>query len=416
MKYLSQFSLILFLVSLAYNVRSQDTLSAEQLQPLTHPFNIVNGELTGDGASFLKNEMAKAQFTMIGEFHGSARISQFTEAVIPVLDAQGCKTFVLEVGPITGQILDGLGENIRAELKDINEKYMMVNEDYVDIPIPFFDHVEDAAFLQQAKSKGWDVVGIDQEYLSGYQQLIDKMYENLSVDQQAVHKELHQATSDSLSVFYEEFEDDKSDLFRNIKKSPLFKKYLSEMSAEPQNIEIVEALLASNEIYLMNSNRQWYGNNSTRAKYMKRQLREQLAGNDFDLSADKLLIKTGAYHVSRGLSPMAVYDVGNTLSEIAEFNGNSSLNITFTNRFYFEDGVLQDASLSKKKWEMRTKDLAQMGRKEEWVVIDLRPLIKGHHYYPIKYKPNKYVINLAERFDLLVIPATEGQPTPNYDK
>ena len=81
-------------------------MTIEQLLPLTKPFDIQQGELTGEGASFLKNVMSKAQYTMLGEYHGSFRISEFTKAIVPYLDSQGYKTMILEVGPITGNLLN----------------------------------------------------------------------------------------------------------------------------------------------------------------------------------------------------------------------------------------------------------------------------------------------------------------------
>ena len=74
---------------------AQDSLSAKQLKPLTYAFDIVEGKLIGEGEVFLKQEMAKAQFTMLGEYHGSMRISEFTNAIIPVLNNLNYKAMVL---------------------------------------------------------------------------------------------------------------------------------------------------------------------------------------------------------------------------------------------------------------------------------------------------------------------------------
>ena len=122
----------------------------------------------------------------------------------------------------------------------------------------------------------------------------------------------------------------------------------------------------------------------------------------------------GGYHLSRGFSPLALYEVGNTLSELAAYHGNESLNIGFSSRFFLSDWTLQDYLQSDRPYHKRYKDLIQMGKKNEWVVIDLRPLIKGHYYHPVKYRFNKYVEDLVKRYDLLIIPKQDRHPTPNY--
>ena len=397
-------------------INAQDTLSIEDLTPYTYTFDIENGKLTGAGGRFLMEEVSKAQFTMIGEYHSSLRISELTEAMIPVLDHVGYKTLVLEVGPTTGQFLNGLTVNTEERLKEVNEKYLIKEEDgYINTPIPFFENVEDASFLSEAKKNKWNVIGIDQEFIHGYKMLMEMMFEHLNDAQKSQHLELYKEAGDSLDHYYAKDIDGEMNFSIAVANSAVINKFLFEMSIAPKNQEIIEALKASNHIYRLNAERQWFENNSTRIKYMKHQLRAQLAANNFNLENDKLLIKMGGYHLSKGFSPLGLYEVGNTLNEIAEFNGHSALNITFSNRFYMEDGAMVDILNSKNKYDQRLKDLNRMGKKDEWVVIDLRPMVKGHFYRPVKFKFNENIEGLVKKYDLLIIPKIEMDPTPNYD-
>lgn len=399
----------------AHNAYGQDSLSVAQLKPITYSFDIENGKMIGDGKTFLSEELSKAQFTMIGEYHGSKRISEFTEAIIPILDSVGYKTMVTEVGPITGQILNDLNSNIQIRIESIIEKYKFVEEDgYVNTPFPFFENIEDANFLEEAKNRNWRIIGIDQEYYYSHQMLIDKMYNNLSSEKQLLNKELYEHVTDSITKYYIMDINGEMDLALSIKNSSILKDFTTTTSTTLQNDEIAEALYASNHIYFLYSNNQWFENNSTRIKYMKSQLRKQLQRNEFNLNKDKLLIKMGQYHLSKGFSPLGLYEVGNTLNEIAEYHGNTALNIAFSSRFYMEDGEVVDILESDNQYEQRLNDLNQMGEKDEWVVIDLRPMIKGHFYRPVKYKFNEHVEDLVKRYDLLVIPKIETEPTPNY--
>lgn len=396
---------------------SQDTLTAEQLQPLTYIFNVENGRLTGEGAAFLQKELAASQFTMLGEYHGSERISEFTKALIPELDDLGYKHMALEVGPISGKILNEMGPNVIDELRKINDKYVIeVQKGRSFTPIPFFSNISDAQFLAETKRKQWTILGIDQEFIFGYQMLMDKIFDNLSPKQQARNKKHYLRATDSLKAYYTKQFTGGPDFSESVKSSVILAKFFTEAIREPKNRPVVEAFQASNHIYWLYSKKQWFENNSQRIQYMKAQLRSQLLGMGFDVSQDKMLIKMGGYHLSKGFSPLRLFEVGNMLNELAEFHGNKALNIGFSSRFYKENGELKDIMDSPKEYNKRLSGLNQMGRQDEWVVIDLRPMVKGHYYYPVKYKFNEHIEDLVKRYDLLVIPKTEIDPTPNYNE
>ena len=398
------------------NTHAQDSLSVEHLKPYTYVFDIVDGRLVGEGEAFLKQEMSKAQFTMLGEYHGSKRISEFTNAIIPILNDVGYKAVAFEVGPITGQILNKMEGNVESQLKEQHNKYLTKDDDgYVNTPFPFFDNKEDAQFLKTAKSNSWNVFGIDQEYYDSYVMLTDKMFSNMSKPDKKEHYDLYTKTIEELKQFYKDDQNDKQNFHVSLSNSELFKDFTQKMTLEPKNVEILNAMKSSSEIYLLNINRKWYENNVTRIKYMKSQLKRGLGNLNFNISTDKLLIKMGGYHLSKGFSPLGIYEVGNTLNELAEFNGNKALNIGFTTRFYMEDGQLKDNTASENRYYKNQMALIQMGKKDQWVVIDLRPLIKGYHYYPQKFKLNRYIDNLAQRYDLIIIPKVEVDGIPNYD-
>jgi len=122
----------------------------------------------------------------------------------------------------------------------------------------------------------------------------------------------------------------------------------------------------------------------------------------------------GANHLSKGFSPLRLFEVGNMLNEIAEFHGNKTFSMSFSTRFYENDGVVKDIMDSEKQYETYLNNLNQMGKKDEWVVIDLRPLIEGTYYYPEKYKIDKNVEDLMKRYDVIIIPKLEVDPVKNY--
>lgn len=413
--FLTKILLGLFTALLCQVTSAQDSLSTKQLEPLTHYFDIEANELIGEGTEFLKKILSDAQFTMIGEYHGSARISELTQALIPLLDEAGYKRMALEVGPITGRLLNQMDTNALEALKEINNTYLIREEDgYVNAPIPFFEFTEDALFLVEAKKRGWEVFGIDQEFLYGYPMLLDQMYANLPDTSKGIVKQLYDSAKDSLNVFYRSDIDGSRDLAESIRKSIAIKSFTDKASMAPSNSGLINALYDSNHIYWLYSQGKWFENNSERIRYMKARLREGLEASGFALESDKLLIKMGGYHMSKGFSPLGLYEVGNTLNELAEFYGNKAISIGFSMRFYEEDGEVKDMLQSENAYRQRYRDLNQMGRKDEWAVIDLRPMIKGHFYRPVKYSFNEHIEELIKRFDLLIIPKMEVDPTPNY--
>lgn len=411
-------TLILLLAFSSCNLCAQDSLTVELLSKITHEFSIENGQLVGTGAEFLKEETGQSQFTMIGEYHGSKKISEFTTALIPELKKHGYSTMGLEVGPISGQVLSELSsdpEQVQNNLKVLNEKYLYLEDGDAYGPIPFFENVEDADFLKQVSLADWNIIGIDQEFYFSFPMLLDSMYAHLPAEKKRELSETHTTVQDSVEHYFILDSNDGPALSISLTQSAILQDYLDQLSKIPENEEIATAFRKSIEIYKLYAESKWFDNNKTRIQYMKQQLNKGLREKGFDIAKDKMLIKMGAYHLAKGITPLGFLEVGNTLSEIAAFHGNKSLNITFTNRYYMEEGKLVDIMDTENKFQKRYLHLAQMGQKDKWVVIDLRRLLKGIHYYPIRHLVNEQVSELINRYDILIIPPTETEPTPNYD-
>lgn len=415
---LRQLSLLLLLNSGLHSfVSSQDSLSLLSLKNISYPFNITNGTLIGSGADFLSQETEKAQFTMIGEYHGSKNISIFTSALIPELNKVGYKTLVLEVGPISGQYLDGLSKEkptLMKELESLNKKYKLEDDGEYNTPIPFFSMKEDAAFLAEAKSKSWDIIGIDQEYCMGYKMLIDDLFSKLNAENQTSYSSSYGQAKKELSTLYQKWTKNEVKFFNSIQSSQAISTFLDEMSTFSVNTSTVEAFKKSVEIYGLNDKRKWYENNATRVKYMKQCLREGLTKKAFNTKSDKLLIKMGGYHLSKGFSPLALFEVGNTLNEIAEYNGNTALNIGFMNRYEMENNEIVDALDSDNPFIQKRSHFLSLGDKKEWIIVDLRPIRAGYYYYPQKYLLNEAEEKIIQRYDLLILTPLEEKGSPNY--
>ncbi len=402
-----------FSLILVPQLRGQDSLNTDLIKPFARFFEIKDGRLDGAGASFIEEASENSQYTLIGEYHGSKKISEFTEALIPQLDEHNYRYFALEVGPISAKKLTQWSQStndVQQALFDFNHRYNYMDGDFT--AIPFFSYKEDAAFLQQSALRNWALIGLDQEFYFGFEMLLDVLFEQLNSKEQQQYQSAYQTAKDSLNAITRDDIAEKRRLPTEVNHCSAIQDFLDQMNLISGNEATVDAFRTSIALYKMNNDRQWRANNEQRALYMKQNMRQSMEQLGFDLKQDKMLIKMGGYHNSRGQSPMEVFDVGNMMSELAEFHGNSSLHITFTPRFYMEEGRVKDQL--QEEPDGRYNIFAALGKKDQWVVIDLREIQHGLYYYPIKYRVTKEVEDLIKRYDLLIIPPIEADPTPNY--
>ncbi|MEQ1604788.1 MAG: hypothetical protein ABL999_07950 [Pyrinomonadaceae bacterium] len=394
-------------------------LAVADLEKHTYYFEIADNKLEGAGARFLTDEIKQSQFVLLGEYHGSMRIAEFTKAAIPVFSAAGCRTFALEIGPVSGEILSRLSTNpdqAVSKLKTFNSKYAVVGKNRTFTPIPFFGGVEDADFLTESRKEGWRLLGLDQEGSFAYVPLVDEMYANLGAKKQAEIKALYEQVTRSLSDFYLAGIADGKGHYKTILDSKAFNQFLTlTEEGSPKNKKIADAIRFTSEIFYMNDNnvRKYYEANSDRIQYMKRSLAEGFRKLRFDTRKDRMLVKMGAVHTGRGFSPLSLFEVGNTLSEIAAFNGNRSLHIEFGARYFIEDGKETDALADEKGFLYRYQAFLQMAKNDQWTVIDLRPLRKTV-FYQRKFDLDPIIHEIFKNHDLYIMPPKDRDATPNY--
>ena len=394
-------------------------LTEQDLEKYTSYFQIADNKLIGDGAKFLTNEIIQNQFVILGEYHGSSEISKFTKAIIPIFHDAGCRTFGLEIGPISAQILAKLSKDSSKtieNLKAFNSENLVPMKTRSFTPIPFFSNVEDAEFLMEARKRNWNLLGLDQEFSFSYIPLFQTMFDNLKWGKQAELKPLFDKIITSIPAFYEADSQEKMSQYKAILESKEINNFLASASiGNPKNKQIADAIKFTTEIYYQNDRqiRRYYDANSSRVNYMKNNLSEGFRKIKFDQTKDKMLLKMGAVHTGRGFSPLSLFEIGNTLSELAVFNGNRSLHIEFGSRYFIENGKEVDALSNEKGFLYRYQAFLQMSKKDKWTVIDLRPL-RNTVFYQRKFNLDSIVLEIFKNQDLYVMPPVDKDPTPNY--
>jgi erythromycin esterase-like protein len=392
-------------------------LSEQDLAAHTYYFDIVDNKLTGPGGEFLAAEIRRSQYVLLGEYHGSLRISEFTKALIPLFHEAGCRHFGLEVGPVSAEILSELAQDpaqIKRNLHEFNTKFLVTMPKRTLTAIPFFSYVEDADFLAEARKRGWSLSGFDQEFAFSYRPLLERLYNNLKPQKKKELAGLYQEAVTTVNNAYETDSKGGQRSYITLQESAVYNLFLAAAAEKnPANRRIADALRKTTEIYAMNVLRKYYENNGTRIEYMKQNLRESFARLKFDLRQDKMLLKMGGVHTGRGFSPLAFFEIGNTLSELAKFHGNSSLHIDFGSRFYIEDGKEIDGLDDPKGFTYRFQPFLQMSKKDKWTVIDLRPLREAV-FYRDKFEFSSNVLEIFKNHDLYLMPPLDKDPTPNY--
>lgn len=353
---------------------SQDTISAEYIKHHTYEFQISENGLGGIGGEFLNKEFQNSQFVLLGELHGQARISEFTTAILPELSKVGFNYFCLETGPNSTKVMSELCNN-----NDVTTALYNFYSDYYkqvkDIPIPFFEGVEDAGFLEAAIENNFTLFGIDQEYYSSTLLIIDKL---LSLDKNENSIQYHSiAASYVKEQQIKDIEESDYKLHSHLVKSDELKNFFNSLDTTNTEIAgIIEDLTLSWRIYDLHSSN-LNQNLELRANYMK-----YLFSTNYRLFSEKeplpkILIKMGAYHTMRGITYNAVYDIGNLVSELSDFNGTNDLNIGFLYRYYIDEEEPEgyfDNSVGESNWLNQHRSILEQGQKENWVVIDLRSM------------------------------------------
>lgn len=410
--------LALYFFSTFSPVYSQDSLTVKILQPLTYHFNIKDGQLIGDGADFLKKEIASAQFTLLGDYIDSKNISELTTALIPILNTENYKTMALGIGSISAQKIQKeiqSSKHALDHLKSINNKYKFKEGDKTNLPIPDLKYVEDAVFIAKAVESDWAIIGFGNESWNGLILLLDEMYSNLTSDKNDNYKDSYKASVEAIKKHYAERNGDLLNFSNSIQNDSAIIDFIKIAATKTKNKLIIEEFNNSIQRAWMHASKMYFEKNEIRVLDEKRLLKQELENINFNIEQDKLFVKWDFNFLSKGFQPYAFYGIGNTLNEIAAYNGHSSLNIGVMRRFYLHENKIKDSLNNPNSQAEKLKGLLQMGLKDEWVAIDIRPLIQGHFYHPVKYLFNDTIKDLIKRYDIIIIPKTEREPTPNYD-
>ena len=246
--------------------------------------------------------------------------------------------------------------------------------------------------------------------------LADDLYDNLLPNNKQTYQNLYEETIAFLDQQYEAIEAHNSDevhkLMSQLTSAKCFNDFLDKMTICEGNRETVTAIQNSIEYWGMYGNQQYYEKNIWSAKKDKKKLAEDLKNQHFDFKKDKLFVKMYRNHLAKSMAVSGAFGVGNMLLEMANYHKNESLSIGIVRRFYEDGDTVKDLAQATDGFNKTYKDLVSLGKKEEWVLVDLRPFVKEIYYG--NYIQNFGLYKMFTRYDMLVIPKTDSKATANY--
>ncbi|EZH74166.1 hypothetical protein ATO12_14955 [Aquimarina atlantica] len=398
---------LLFLIILLFACFASKKLSAQNdysidsiIQSNKYTFKIVNNEIIGNGKDFLKKEAGNSQFFMIGELHGNQETPLFTSAILNLLKPVGYNNFAIEIGPFSNKKLLSIIKQ-KNGVDSLSNFYKKYNPDNLTNPIPFFDGMDEVRMLQTALINNYTIWGIDQEFVYAAPFLFDEIFntvkklKNNSKDYEQIYKKAHASLLKHLTT--------KSKSKFNLL---LMDKHILEFISESKGTDnevttLLTELEKSWQIYAYGNGptKQYFESNNSRAIMMKHYFFDYYKKALLKEPNPKMVLKMGSMHTVYGKNPLAIYDIGNTLYELAILNSSKSFNLALAGRYYIRSS---GEKIDRLKYVPEYKKLFEHQEKNLWTLLDLRPLKKAIYNGKIKIDDKKFK-KLLNRYDSVLL-------------
>lgn len=340
----------------------------------------TDGTLEDAGATIIAAAVSKARYVLIGEDHLSREIPQFATAICRVMVSGGLHAFAIETGPEVTRVVNA---NLRRS--DRVARIAAFAQAYPDV-MAFQngrDESDMAAACAQAAGPGFQMWGLDQEFLGATGFLLEQMLG-------ARPGPVARAAIEALAARDRGFTA-KAISSGSASDFAIFRLSDAEMQATRRAIaidggaranELFAALAETRDIYL-GQQTDGYASNGQRARLMKHTLVRHLADAP---PAARVLFKFGDVHMAKGVNNLRQRDLGNFVAERAEGEGVSSLHIAVygaRGQRATYGGVLRPLAITPfvmsedadYAWLKDALDLhARRAGQKDWMLVDLRAL------------------------------------------
>lgn len=339
---------------------AQKELSSEELLEYSHRFTINENFTFDDSTKVLwENMIGENRIVGIAEKHHSRELGKFTTALLPVLNEIGFKTFALELGPNSAEILNELvsGSIVLSEsIRSLNRKYG--KKPASKTPLVFVNRKSDIYFMNRAQTLGFEFWGLDQEYVYSYEMLLDRIN---SITTGNYNKKLFEEAKETVRKNLFKSKVGGEPVYCWYQSNETLTAYLNSVNKNSQALKIADDIRMSWEIYCNEASGAFAS--QQRADYMKSNFDSYFGKR----KPQKTLIKMGNIHLTHNESPFGVNDLGKHITMKAETESFGYINIRFFNPYLNGKYKGNRSSL---------KMLKSIGLKNQWTVVDLRPIRK----------------------------------------
>lgn len=381
---------------------AQENLTSDLLESQAFRFAIGDDLLLPENASMKwENWIEGNQFVGLAEVHNSRQLSLFTTALLTVLEEQGFNNLALELGPNTSEVLNEYAANsstLGEQIRDINNRYG--TSSVYKTPFIFINKQSDALFVNRAAELGFTFWGLDQEYAYSYEMLVDRLY-LLEPNPSDTQQELYSNTKELLQKRMFKSKVGGQPTYCWYQTNQTINDYLDSFEGNPTAEKMIADMRESWDIYCKSAT--GVGSNQQRANHMKDNFEDYYAKS---APLPKVFLKLGGVHLTHEKSPFGVDDMGKFLQEKASQNDTGFLSIRHL--IAYRNGK---SNIGKSGWTAVSVFL-ELGRKDQWTAVDLRPFRKQLQEGLI-IANEKYTYELMN-YDILLISPDDQYDKPNY--
>ena len=387
----------------ASHLAAQDSLLIRTLEANRYPVLVRDGRLEGAGGELLVREGSAARFVGLGEEHGIAEIPAFAAAWFTALAPHGFTHLAVEVGPVSGRLLDSLAAHGLEALAGFQRTHPP--------GFPFFILRQEAELLvavrgalPTARQVVW---GIDYDIL-GDRYLLPRLEraapagagrDSVRVIRELADRGIRRAVQEGNPghVFLFSAPDEPFEKLRAALRPP-------PGSEADQAIATMQETAAINRLFL--TGRNWESNHR-RAEMNKHWLMHQYrAAQAAGESAPRVMIKLGYNHLYRGLNQTRQYDVGALIAQLAEAGGGSSFHLLVVGGPGGQRAQFQPQRMeyqAQPTSEFPGEPFATLLLPDGWTLFDLRPLRAVMHDNRRRIDVPEKLFELAFNFDALLV-------------
>ena len=405
----------LFLSLWVHSLKAQRYSSLDTLITLnSYHFEIIDGKIVGSGKEFLEKELRESQFFMIGELHGNEQTPLFTASILPLAKKLGYNYLGLEIGPYSNKVLRSVLDQRggKDSLAQFYRKYDTIVSAATN-PIPFFDVLDEVEMLETAYSLEFETWGLDQEFLSAPKFLFDTIYELIPEDER--DEQYRQLYNEAKKNLYSLLEDSTEDevKFKLLLENQYINDFLyTSGGVNNEARQIAEAIKKSWLIYYYSG----FDANNERAILMRRYFNEYYQKALQKEKHPKMLLKMGSMHTVYGRTANTIYDIGNTLYEVALLNNSKAFNIALAGRYYIRS---TGEKIDRLEFVPEYEKLFEFEKENIWTIVDLRAIKKALYNREVSM-PNldRTFIDLLMRYDAVLMTTLKSatRETRNYKK